>query len=209
VVELELGEDVADVGLHRLVADVEGQGDLAVGAAMGELLEHLLLPLGELLGERAAAHQVLEHRAGHGWIEDGLAAGGAAHGGDQDLRLRVLADVADGAGPQRRHHPGLVGVGGQHHHLGVGREGADAAGGLDAIHAAGHPEIHHHHVGEPLLELRQGLLAARRGAHDLEVRERFEIAAQAGLYHAVVVDEDDAGRAHWVAPSVRRWRETK
>ena len=54
MVELELGEDVADVGLHRLVGNVEGLGDLVGGAAVGELGEHLPLPLGERLGERAA-----------------------------------------------------------------------------------------------------------------------------------------------------------
>ena len=75
-----------------------------------------------------------------------------------------------------------------------GERARTLAGGLDAVHAARHPQVHHHHVRQPLLELRERLLAARRGADHREVRERFEIAAQAGLDHAVVVYEDEAGR---------------
>lgn len=46
---LELAQDVADVHTRRLDADVEVSGDLAVGAAGGELSEHLEFPLGELV----------------------------------------------------------------------------------------------------------------------------------------------------------------
>ena len=35
-VEPKLGEEVADVGLHRAGADQEGRGDLLVGVALGE-----------------------------------------------------------------------------------------------------------------------------------------------------------------------------
>jgi hypothetical protein len=83
------------------------------------------------------------------------------------------------------------------------REGADASRGLDAVHAAGHAEVHDHHVRQPSFQLLQRLLAAGSGAHDFDIREGAEIGAKAGLHDAVVVDENDADAAHWVAPSVQ------
>src|SRR5438093_12691299 len=46
---LELGEDVADVALHCLLADEEPRRDVGVRHAVGEQLEDLALALGEHL----------------------------------------------------------------------------------------------------------------------------------------------------------------
>jgi hypothetical protein len=40
-VDPELGEEVADVGLHRARADKEGQGDLLVRVSLGEQTQHV------------------------------------------------------------------------------------------------------------------------------------------------------------------------
>ena len=48
VAQLELGEDPADVGLHRRLRDVHPGGDLGVGEPLRHQQQHLPLPLGEL-----------------------------------------------------------------------------------------------------------------------------------------------------------------
>ncbi len=70
--EAELVEDVPDVVLDRVLADVERVADLAAGHALGNELEHLDLPAGQrrlasleelLVAEELAAH--IEELAGH------------------------------------------------------------------------------------------------------------------------------------------------
>ena len=51
--QAELGEDVADVVLDGLAADVEALGDLGVGQAVAEQVEHLGLALGQQAAARA------------------------------------------------------------------------------------------------------------------------------------------------------------
>ena len=45
-VEAELGEDVGDVGGRRAAADLEGVGDVLVGAPLGDQPQHLALANG-------------------------------------------------------------------------------------------------------------------------------------------------------------------
>jgi hypothetical protein len=54
--ELQLGQDAGHVRLHGLLADLNGPGDLAVGAAAGPGGEHLQLT-GELVERPAAADE--------------------------------------------------------------------------------------------------------------------------------------------------------
>ena len=57
VAQLELGEDAADVGLHRLLRDDEALRDLGVGQALGDEPQHLGLPRGELAEALPAARR--------------------------------------------------------------------------------------------------------------------------------------------------------
>jgi hypothetical protein len=77
---VELAEDVRDVDAHRLLADEELVGDLAVGSSEGELGEDLDLARGEpeVVGDR------LSRRVG----------GRVAGGGERDARaLRETLDT--------------------------------------------------------------------------------------------------------------------
>ena len=48
VAEVELLQDVGDVGLHRRLADVEVAADLGIGQASGDQAEHIELAIGQL-----------------------------------------------------------------------------------------------------------------------------------------------------------------
>src|SRR5437868_3826610 len=53
--EPELAEDVADVGLDRLLGHAELEGDRLVGPAAGDEREHLALASGQRVGRRGGA----------------------------------------------------------------------------------------------------------------------------------------------------------
>src|SRR4051794_4631499 len=78
VAEVELGEEVGDVGLDGRFADDELGGDLGVGVAAGDEFEHLELARGQFLqaggvgvGHRGAAEEALDQPAGDRGREQG------------------------------------------------------------------------------------------------------------------------------------------
>src|SRR6476660_1332437 len=78
--QVEFGEDVVDVLVDRLLADVEAKGDGGVRAAFGHEGEHFPFAVGEAV-EWAGA----EHSGDHLRVEDGAAGGDLAHRGNESV----------------------------------------------------------------------------------------------------------------------------
>src|SRR5918996_738274 len=129
----ELLEDVLEVGLHGVGGDVELLGDVAVGVAERQQLQHLDLPGGQGLGP-AVALLGLRQLLGQGHHE-----------------LGVDDHVAPGPRTDRLHHELSVVVGGEHDHADLGVLVPDAAGRLEAIHLR-HPDVEEGDVGLGLLD---------------------------------------------------------
>ena len=90
VAQVELLEDVGDVGLDRRVADEQPLGDLGVREALGDQAEDLELARGQLVDRlrrrRArAARELVDHALGDGGGEQRVA------GGDRAQRRRSAA----------------------------------------------------------------------------------------------------------------------
>lgn len=78
-----------------------------------------------------------------------------------------------------------------------GPGGGDAPGRLDAVDPGAQLEVHEDDVGSEPGGQGDGLLAAARLAHDLDVGFAAEEGEQSGPYDSVVVAEQDAyGRGH-------------
>jgi hypothetical protein len=83
VAESELLQDAGDVGFRRCFADHELLADLGVGQPSGEQLQHFTLPSCEVRDSRrrrdrgrgSVPGELLDHGAGHGGREEGVAAG--------------------------------------------------------------------------------------------------------------------------------------
>src|SRR5207248_2339629 len=88
-VRLELREDVADVALHRLLADEEPRGDVGVRHAVGEELEDLALALGEHV--LALAREEVRHERR---VDIALAARDLLDRAQERLVRRLFEDVA-------------------------------------------------------------------------------------------------------------------
>ena len=115
------------MGLHRGLADDQVVGELAVGAAPSEADEDLPLPgaegpdsCGHGAGRRGARrlerHPPLDQPAGDRRIDEGVAGGDGAYGGDEHVGADVLQQEPGGAGPERAEHVLVVVEGGEDEH---------------------------------------------------------------------------------------------
>src|SRR5215213_11931961 len=64
--DAELAEDVGDVAVDGVLAQHEPLGDLPVGEALGDELEHLALPRAERAGSARARPELVQARRGGG-----------------------------------------------------------------------------------------------------------------------------------------------
>ncbi len=203
------------MGLHRLLGEDEGAGDLAVGAAVGDQAEHLAFAFGQgAAAPLALAVLVLaEEGAGDLGLEEDVAGVDGADGAGQRLGVDVLVDVSPGAGAQGGDHGALLGEAGDDQDAGGVGQFPQAAQGLDAVHA-GHLDVHQDDVGLELLGAGHALGAVAGLADHLDVVLDLQEGAQAAADHLVVVDEEDPddlgvpflalGVSHRVPPS-RSW----
>src|SRR3954470_10295929 len=192
--EPELAEDVADVGLDRLLGHAELEGDRLVGPAAGDQREHLALAGGERVerhGGRAVArdlaHEFLDHRR----VQQRAAGVDGADRADELLRRDVLEQVAHRARPHRREHLVLVDEAREDDHARVRPLGANAPDGLDAVDAR-HDEVHERDVGRQARHRLHRLLAVRGLPHDLDVVLEGQEGAQALADDGVVVGDEHA-----------------
>ncbi len=119
--QIELGEDAADVVLDRLVREEQRGRDLLVGLPLGQVVEDAAL-LGGQLGQR-----VLVRPAGHApdarhrlfgavGIEQRAAATDRLEGRHKIAPPDLLEEIAAGAGGSRADQRRRVGIAGEDYH---------------------------------------------------------------------------------------------
>src|SRR3954451_22701042 len=113
-VGLELGEDVPNVALHRLLADEEAGGDIGVRHAVGEQLQDLALAL------RQHFLALAREEGGHeGRIDVALAACDLLDGAQESLVRGLFQDVALRTGLEPAAEEAALAVRGEDEHRGA------------------------------------------------------------------------------------------
>ena len=102
--DLEFAEDDGDIVADGLLAEVEAAGNGGVGVALGQQLEDVPLPFGQLRkgrcrGPGCGGPELLQHLGGDGGADDDLAVGQCADGAQGLLAACALDQVAACAGP--------------------------------------------------------------------------------------------------------------
>ena len=197
VVDLQLHQDVRDVVLHRLRADVQLGGDDGVVLAVRDQLQDLDLPFGQLgpdrvrdLRLRARRANALQHLRRDVRRDERLAERRGADARHQVLDRRVLQEIAARAGEDRVHDVRVL-LGDREHDDARERcDAGDVPRRIDAAHA-GHVEVHDDDVRRELADDPHRLRSARRLADDLDAL-LLEQVPQAGPEEIVVVDDQDA-----------------
>src|ERR671910_649342 len=115
---MQLAEDVRDVALDRLLTHVEATGDFRVAEALGDELQPLELPVGELAEHvRLVAPgpvQLPHPPRGNARVQYRLPGGGLADGVGELFGTDLLEDVGEGAGSDGGKDVLVVVVGGKH-----------------------------------------------------------------------------------------------
>jgi len=95
--DIQLAEDVADVGFDRRRADDQLCGDLGVVQTFDHQGQHLALALRQVVAGRWRLGGAVDHGLDYRWREGGLAAVGGADGLGQFVGCHILEQVADGS----------------------------------------------------------------------------------------------------------------
>src|SRR6266542_2032063 len=120
VVHAKLRKHVADVGLDRLLGELELLRDALVREATADQLQHLALPRRQLVERLLLSGERVDEPGRHVWIEQRLSGVGRAHGARELLRLGVLQQVPRGAGAERGEQLVVVREARQHDHTRAG-----------------------------------------------------------------------------------------
>src|ERR671931_359337 len=182
-VRLELGEDVPDVALDRLLADEEPCRDVCIRHPVREELQDLALPPREHLVARVA-----EERGHQCRIDEALASDDLVDRLQQRLVRRLLEDVALGARLKAAPEQAPLAVGGENQHRRLGNLLAEDLRRLEAVHAR-HPDVHDHNVGFAPLGQRDRGGAVGGLADDADMRRTLERKPQAFADDLVVVHD--------------------
>ena len=196
IATVELGQQLADVGLHGAVAHVQLVGDLLVGQPAGDLDQHLPLAVGEPVviagrGRAGEGGELLDQAPGDRGSEQRVPGRHHGDGLEQLGGPGVLEQEAAGACAQRVVHQLVLVEGGQDQDPcvdGAGRVVDDPPGRLHAVHA-GHPDVHQHHVGRRTAAEVQGLATVAGLADDLDLRRGAEQHDEPGAHQLLVVDD--------------------
>ena len=191
----QLGQEVGDVVLHRLLCEVHALADLAVGQSLGDEVEDAPLLVGEagqLLVLRSGA-QPIEDTARHRGIEERLAPADPADAVHQVRTPDLLEDVAGRAGHDRAEQRLVIRERREHEALDLGVGGPDLPAHLDAV-AVGETHVEHGHVGLRRRDAAVRLLGRTGLAHDGEVVLGLEQLPQPAPHHLVVVEEEHPHR---------------
>src|SRR6266540_4505954 len=181
VSEVELAEDAGDVGFDGCFADEQGCGDLVVGLAFGDQLEHLELAVGQLvelggggLPGWGAAGELFDQAAGDRWGEQRFALGDGADGVGELFGADVFEEEAAGAGFHRVVDVFVHVEGCQHQHPGRLRVGDQAAGRFEPVQL-GHADVHQHDVG---LQLARHGQCLRSEEHTSELQSHHDLVCR-------------------------------
>ena len=196
-----LGEDPADVGLDRVVAQEQLRGDLRIGHPAGDHAQDLRFALRQAVGRRRApgglglrgGFRGGEQRRVHAGVEDRQPAyRRAQRPGDLGV-VGVLGEVAARAGPERVQDRAVVRVCAEHDDRDLGVLGGQPADGADAVQD-GHVQVEQDRVGVVLGHEVQGLLPVRGGADHLDVGYRVEQQDEALAHAGLIIGDDEAQR---------------
>src|SRR5690348_14693307 len=205
--QIELGEDAAHVGFHRLGRHPQLLGDGLVGAALGHQREHLLLPVGQRL--QRAAGPGPGHQPGDDLrVDDRLARRDPADrvGELGEVGDALLEDVANPARVARQQLDHVLGL----HVLGHDQDGGagpappDLQRGLEPLGGLGgrHPDVGQHDLRADLAGQPQQGGGVRGQARDLETGVGQHAFQALGEKHGVLGDD----HAHWrSARGARPW----
>jgi hypothetical protein len=174
VAEVQLGEDVVDVGLDGPGAHDELVRDLVVRPPASDEGQHLPLPDGErgegvIVARRRRRRIAIDGQdaAGHARVEPGPALGDGANGVLEVDRWNPLEHEARRAGPEHAGERLVVVEGGEGEHRGSAGLAEQPPGRRDAVDNR-HPNVHQDHVGPRGLDRGGQLAAVGALANDLE-----------------------------------------
>src|SRR5579863_834062 len=141
VLEPELVEQSADVGLDGFFADEEALGNLPVGFSEGDLAQDFELAGRDRVGSASARGRSGEDATGYGRIDEGSPQGRGSDGREQHFGVGVFSDISDGAGAQDPDQPGFIYGSSECDDANLGMGIVKAAGGLNAVESSGHQQI--------------------------------------------------------------------
>ena len=175
---------------NRLHAKNEQIGDLLVGSAFGDKLEHLPLPVRQALvgiGLSVGPLEVIfDQQLGHGRVEKGTA---PIYGANCRNKLRgdcLLGDAAGSAGLDRGQDVFFVLMLSKNKDVRIRVGLANAAGCLQTVHE-GHGYVQKDDVRRKLGYLRHGLPAVACLSYDLHVLVNLKQSPYAFAHYGVVI----------------------
>ncbi len=204
-VEIELKHDVGAMGFGGVDADSEEVGDVLVAFAFGEELKDLAFTRSEAGtvspgGIGGIGSEILGSKGrGDAEREVGLVLADSIDGGEENTIGVIFQNVAASPGLDNLLNE-LVGfVHGEDEDLGVGRDLADAARGVDTIQK-GHADVEDSDVWFVLSGLFDGVATVNGFGANLPANARIKESAQAGADDSVIIRDQDAKGRHRVAP---------
>ena len=202
----QLGQEVGDVVLDRLLGEEQLRSDLPVGLAVGDQGQDLPLSVGQLVdvvGVGLVASDAVDDPACRGRVDERPSVRHGANGADQLVAVDLLEQVPRRAGQDGLGQRLLVGERREHETGHVGLGGADLAADLHTV-AVGEAYIEDGDVGADELGDGRGVDRRPRVADDLDVVLGFQQLAKALPHHLVVVEQEHADAHGQCPPSFRR-----
>src|SRR3954454_9511560 len=194
---VELGEHVADVGLHGAVAEVQLRGDFMVGESLGDGEEYVALAVGQSVSVgrrlwRGKGGEPFDQPLGDARVQQRVTARDHLDGLEELGRASVLEQESTRARPQGLQHQVVLVEGGEHHDAGTlaRRVGQDGTGRRQAVEVR-HSHVHEHHVGRCTPAQRNGLQPVAGLADHFDVRRGTQQQHESGTHQVLVIDDGD------------------
>ena len=202
VEDLQPLHHLAAMGLDRLDAQLEHEGDFLDRPPFDDELQDLALPRAERVdgapdrrvGRGHPGQEAADHHPGHGAADVDLA---AQHGPQRQRQLGdggVLQQVAGGAGPQRLQHVGIGAVHREDDRARPGMVARDQRRRLEPVEPR-HGDVHQHDRRVVRGNRVERLAPVAGLEHRRDLRQAFEQRAEPGPHERVIVGEQD-GVAH-------------
>src|SRR5437667_3181209 len=193
VVDVQLGHDVFAMVLDGLDTDAQFAGDLLIGFAFGDQLQHFRLAGGQtaapLLHEYAANHSfaIVPHELlRNGGTEECLAGLDFAYRRDEVDDSRLFEQIACRTGLTELVHVFVVAVRGEDEHSGARERLEYLSRGFQAVEHW-HGDIHHYHVGLERPGQFHGLPARLGFTNGFDIRFRLQQRAESLPHNGVIV----------------------
>ncbi len=190
--DVEFAHQARAVGVNRLDGDSKGVGDFAVGLALGDKLENLPLPRGQLLvGVVAAPAETLKNPPGKARRQVQLASGDGAKGLDELVVVGLLGQVARSAVFQRPDDKLLIVVHAQDQNRQFSHPPCQFSADVQAVDP-GHDDVQHQHIRLGGLDLLGHLQPIPALADNLELRLPGDHLRQGLAHHRMVIRQEDS-----------------